>query len=173
MPDDLREIIREAFYVDGGWRDIYILDTDIQDWQQLLTFLHSSIYSMEFFFDGQPTPLPEQVASVFELRNEHNTILHVDSEHLKLTSFFFTAEQIEFDLDPRDFQGERAEVQIARLLDFVRTVGRLLCKAVILTPENNELDPLFRFSPETGEEQWFLEPIKRGYEHALWLQQRD
>ena len=58
--------------------------------------------------------------------------LRIDREHLALNSHFFTRKEIEFDLDPHDFQNDQ---QVSRLLDFIRVIGRLLNKPVILTPE--------------------------------------
>jgi hypothetical protein len=178
MKDDPLVNYKKAFYDDGSFRDIYIFGTDERDWQKLLAFLRSSTYTIEFSVDDQPTPLPEQVETIFTLRDDHSTILHIDKEHLSLTSFFFTSEEIEFDLDPRDFQGEVAGEQIARLLDFIRTVGRLLGKAVILTleggslPEGGSLAPLFRFDPGANEEKWYSENIEREYQWAMWSKER-
>src|SRR5258708_40353561 len=103
MKDDPLVSYKKAFYVNGSFRDIYIFGTDEQDWQRLLTFLRSSPYSIEFSVDEQPTPLPERVETIFTLREDHSTVLHVDKEQLALNCFFFTSEEIDFDLDPRDF----------------------------------------------------------------------
>ena len=106
-------------------------------------------------------PLPEQVETIFALSYERITELCIDREHLVLNCFFFTDEEIEFDLDPHDYPSDEfGEQQIARLLDFMRIIGKLLNKAIVLTPENCSSLPLFRFDPETNEEKWFLETIK-------------
>jgi hypothetical protein len=167
MTDDPFVSYKDAFYIDGSLRDIYVLGTDEQDWQKLLTFLRTGPYSIEFTFDGQPISLPEQVETIFALRSEHGIELHIDKEHLVLNCFFFTDEEIEFDLDPHDYPADEfGEQQIARLLDLMRTIGKLLNKAVILTPENCSRQPLFRFDPETNEEKWFLDNIE---ERKQWL----
>ncbi len=49
--------------------------------------------------------------------------------------------------------------QVARLLNFIRTIGQVLHKVIILTPESAADFPLFRYDPSTKEEQWFLEHI--------------
>jgi hypothetical protein len=41
MTDDPFVNAKKAFYVDGTYRDIYVFETDEQDWQKLLTFLRS------------------------------------------------------------------------------------------------------------------------------------
>jgi hypothetical protein len=61
-------------------------------------------------------------------------------------------------LEPDHFQDETTgSEQIARLHDFTRTIGHLLNKVIILTPQALTQFPLFRFDPKTGEEHWFLE----------------
>ena len=61
MNDDPFVNSKKAFYVDGSYRDIYVFETDEQDWQRLLTFLRSGPYSIEFSVDEQRMPLPERV----------------------------------------------------------------------------------------------------------------
>jgi len=46
------------------------------------------------------------------------------------------------------------------LLNFIRTIGQVLNKVIILTPEVSPDFPLFRYDPSTKEEHWFLEHIK-------------
>ena len=87
--------------------------------------------------------------------------------------FFFTREEIDFDLDPRNFQGNTAHQQISRLLDFLRTVGQLLNKTIILTSEGGSSMPLFRFDPETDTETWFWDQINMEYQRAQWTTSRD
>lgn len=155
MNDSPRQYQR-AFYVDGSLRDIYVHGTTVQDWQKLLTFLRSSAYSLELIGGGQQGPIPEQVEDIFLFAHTDGVTLRMDTAHLALNCHFYTSQEIEFDLDPRDMSSEQ---QIARLLDFLRTIGRLLHKAVVLTPENASWVPLFRFDPTTDEEQWFVDDI--------------
>jgi hypothetical protein len=167
MNDDPLVNYKKAFYVNGSFRDVYVCEPNEQDWQKLLTFLRSGPYPIEFSVDEQRMPLPERIETIFTLRNDHSTVLHVDQGRLALNCFFFTSEEIDFDLDPRDFQGDTASQQISRLLEFLRTIGRLLNKAVVLTPEGDRSFKLFRFDPETDEEKWFQENID---ERHRWVQ---
>lgn len=147
-------IYREVFYVDGTLRDIYVRGTSEHDWQTLLDFLRAIPYPLEFLVGGQNQPLPEQVADFFDLGRREGVILRIDPDHLGINCHFFMPQEIEFDLDPKDFQQEQ---HVSRLLDFIHVIGRLLNKAVVLTPENRAEFPLFSFDPETNEETWFLE----------------
>lgn len=145
---------KNAFYIDGSLRDIYVLGTGEQDWQKLLIFLHTGIYSIRYTIAGEQSPLPERVADLFSLIHTHGGMLHVDEEHLDLHCYFYTYEEIEFDSDPRNINNEQ---QIFRLLDFMRMVGTALNKEIVLTPENMPRRPLFRFNSTTGDEEWYLD----------------
>lgn len=147
---------KAAFYIDGSLRDIYVLETDEQDWQKLLTFLRTSSYSVRFITAGKDQSLPDQIRDIFAMIHTHGGMLQVDAEHLKLHCYFYTYEEIEFDIDPRDMNNEQ---QVARLLDFMRVIATTLNKEIILAPENMPERPLFRFNPTTGDEDWYLDTL--------------
>lgn len=42
---------KAVFEQDGSWRDIYILNTTVDDWQRLLDFLHFYTYPTEFYIE--------------------------------------------------------------------------------------------------------------------------
>lgn len=154
--EDFQQNYKKAFYVDGSLRDIYVHGTTEQDWQRLLTFLLSSSYHLEFMVDEQQRQIPAQVEDIFVLTHDYGVTLSVDETQLALHCHFFTTKEIEFDLDPRNMNNEQ---RISRLLDFIHTIGRLLNKEVVLTPENASWVPLFRFDPRTAQEEWYLEDI--------------
>ena len=155
----LIDIYRDVLHRDDRLRDISLQGTSEQDWQTLLDFLRTSTYSVEFTLGGNPQPLPEQVADIFALDNkEDEPSLSIDREHLKINCHFFTRDEIEFDIDPYDYETDE---QVSRLLEFIRTIGRLLHKTIILTPEEKHDFAYFRFDPETNEEIWFPEEYYR------------
>jgi len=96
-------IYRDIFYRDGSLRDIYVRGTGEQDWQTLLDFLRASSYPLELLVGGEYQPLPEQVADLFDLEGEVGVTLHIDRKHLEINCHFFVREEIEFDLNPKDF----------------------------------------------------------------------
>lgn len=147
-------------------RELYVLDTDEQDWVPFLRYLHASPYSVEFLVDGERSLLPEQVDELFALAEDdqgrviRNLTLCIDREHLKVLCNPFR-EGIEFYFPASAFAIETTlGEQVARLLTFIRTMGQVLHKGIILTPESGADFPLFRYDPNTKEEQWFLEHIE-------------
>lgn len=153
MSDTLSERLNKAFYVDGSLRDIYVLGATQEDWQKLLMFLHTGLYTVTFIVAGEPQPLPTRIEEVFSLIHSYGGMLRIDEDHLALYCYCYTYDEIEFDLDPRTITSEE---QISRLLDFIRAIGTLLNKPAILSPENASWVALFRFDPVVRSEEWFL-----------------
>jgi hypothetical protein len=133
--------MKEAFAWHGAWNDIYVLDTDAHDWDRLLGAITSSDYSPTYSVEGEPAVLPGSFDEAA-----------IGSAHLVLTltngvtidCYFFTDDEIEFSLDPREVRGPQ-EFEV--LLSFIAHVGRTVGKKVRLTPENSSHLPFVEFDP--------------------------
>jgi len=101
--NETSRIIHDVFYIDGSLRDIYVVGTSEQDWQALLTYLRVSPYPLEYLLDDEVRPLPELAVDILSIRDEHSPLLRIDQQRLGLNCHFFIPEEIEFDLDPKDF----------------------------------------------------------------------
>lgn len=137
---------RDVFKPDGfgSLQDIYVLNTDARDWQRVIDHVRGGGLPHSFHVDGQPRPLPTAVGDVFRLREDAVTGLAVDLDGVLVRCHFFDESEIEFDLDPRDVvRSEQAD----RVLGFVQELADLLCKPVLLTPENDPDHPLVRREP--------------------------
>jgi hypothetical protein len=134
---------KREFSWDGSWRDIYVLNTKIDDWQDFINLLRNS----EFPVDGLPDDLPS-IFSDAEIR----PLLTINVGGVTLNCHFFRTEEIELDLDPR----EVTEVEKANeLFRFMEAIGCALRKPVRMTPENLKDRPIFEFWPETGKVSYF------------------
>jgi hypothetical protein len=176
MEDDLLRRYKKAFTMNEGEfgheaRGIFVLETDEQDWQTFFPFLHASPYAIEFLVGGEQRPLPERIEDFFALIQEQESspvshiedppVIHIDKEHLAVGCYCSAERGIEFDISVKGFQDEATlREQLARFLDFIRTIGRILNKVIILAPEVSPYFHLFHFDPGTGEEHWFLEHIE-------------
>jgi hypothetical protein len=141
-------IYDNIWHWDGSLRDIYVLEVTVSDWQRVLDWLHTTPYPIEFYLDRQPAPLPHDVSTVFEQRDETGAFLQIDVEGVILHCHFFWHKEVEFDLDPRQVDSKQKEQGIT---GFMRALGRLLDKEVVLTPENLETNPFLRYVP--GQDQ--------------------
>ncbi len=139
---------KALFAWDGRWRDLYVLDTTLAEWQQFMQFLASSPYHWAFFVDDQPQALPQDVAWAFQHRDAQRMLLTVDVHGIVLHCHFFWDGEIELDLDPRAVHNEQT---LRHLLEFMTALGTALHKHVRLTDENAPDTILFRFDAERGQ----------------------
>ena len=136
--------VRQDFESDGSLRDIYVLETRTSDWQRLLDHLRSSGRALRFSVDGLEQPLPTSASAVLALRAQSSPVLNLDVQGIDLACHFFTDTEIEFDLLP---QQVRDEATLSAVLGFMTEIGSLLGKTVILTPENWQKSPIFKYDP--------------------------
>lgn len=133
--------MKEAFDWDGSWRDICALDTDSRDWDQLLRAIKSSDYSPTYSVEGEPAVLPK---SFDEAATGGAHLVLTLTDGFTIDCHFFTDDEIEFSLDPREVRGPQ---EFEALLSFIAHVGRTVGKKVRLTPENGSHLPLVEFDP--------------------------
>jgi hypothetical protein len=139
-----------VFEWDGGLRDLYVLNTTIEDWQAAIDFLRSSAYPLSFWLNDKAVPLPENVGSVFANRSQIDVLLSIDISGMIINCHFFTEQELELDLDPREVNSEE---QLNSLFRFMKALGQYLRKGVILTHENSPHLVLLRSSPNGDEIQ--------------------
>jgi len=175
MEVDLLRRYKKAFTLNEGEvgdeaRGIFVLETNEQDWQAFFPFLHANPYDLEFLVRGKQMPFPERIEDYFAVIQKHNNspvshiedspVILIDKKHLAIGCFCTAEMGIAFTISVKGFQDETTlGEQLARFLDFIHTIGRVLNKVIILAPEVSPYFHLFRFDPRTGEEHWFLEHI--------------
>jgi hypothetical protein len=99
--------------------------------------------------------MPESVAEAFSVRGTASPLLTIVVDVAHLHGHFFSPDEIEFDLDPREVTGLG---QAKALADFMRLLGEITAKTVILTAENSQEHVLARYSPGDGEVAWNTPP---------------
>ena len=139
------EAARDIFEWDGSWRDIYVFETTVQDWDSLLRALAGSSFDVEFTRGGKRDSLPRSLAEHFSAGAERPLLmLTVVADGVRLNAHMFCDDEIEFDFDPREIStGERFEA----LVGFMNFTADALTKAVALTPENSPQCPLLVAHP--------------------------
>ena len=132
------------FAWDGGLRDIYVLGADTDDWRKLLDEIRETYSPVEFTVDGEAAAMPRGVAQLFEKRSEAGLLLRFRVGGIDLRCHFFDPCEIEFDLDPRSVDWTDS---FEALTGFIRLLGDLSGKTVVLTPENMKEAPILRYAP--------------------------
>ena len=138
------ETVAEEFVFDGSWRDIYMLDTDIDAWQRVLDQLRRTEYDLVYRRGGDVCELPRSAPDAFPVEGMADRYLSVKFADVLANCHFFTREEIEFDIDPREVNGQR---QLDALLTFMRLLCDATDREVTLTPENSPEIVIFRALP--------------------------
>jgi hypothetical protein len=138
------EAQQRLFEWDGSWRDLYVLDTQVRDWQRLLDHLRQREEQLTFTIDDIAHPLPPTVEAIFAVREHASPFLSIRMDQVQVNCHFFGPGQIEFDIDPREITDPAA---FTLLLNFMADVGAAVEKEVRLTPENGPDHVLLRYNP--------------------------
>ena len=139
---------QDVFPCDGSLRDIYVDGTTEQDWEAFLSFLRAGEYALSYSRDGEAVPVPSSASEALR-DSSHAHLLEIDVSGVAVNCHFFTADDIELDLAPKDVATQEA---LDGLLAFMRGTGDHLRKDVTLTEENSPERVLLRYS--VGEGQW-------------------
>lgn len=134
--------IKWIFKPDGTLRDIYVHDVTISDWELLIDFLNLN-YTIRFGEDEAPQIDKEYVIQYLgdEMGNMDCKTLKIDFNGINIHCHFFLSNEIEFDVDPKEFNTIKDFETIER---FMVSVGKILQRQVTLTAENSPEFPLFK-----------------------------
>ena len=127
---------QEIYLWDGSWRDIYIADTTKEDWRKWVDFVNSN-YRIDWF-NGKTNQDEDKVDFniVLEFWNGNDDLratANVFVDHIQINSHFFIDQEIENDIDPREFNSIDDH---NKLIGFMKELSKCLSRQVILTPEN-------------------------------------
>lgn len=141
------ELVSAGFEPDGALRDINIRNTTIADWQAVINVLTTHVPGLEYRMAGEAVDPPTDISRVFRRQtSDVGFELYVPMGMTTLNCHFFTEDEVEFDLDPREMKPEF----FATLVDFFRLLGEATTKPVLLTMENMPEAVIMRFEPATG-----------------------
>ncbi len=135
---------KDDFMWDGSWRDIYITPASIDDWKAIYQFLRNRP-DLEFFMIDGPDKAPEEIDLSFF--SESRPILSFRAGSVSVVFRFFTPDEIECDLDPREVKSQE---NLDSLLGFLGRLGDLTQKRAVLTPENMSDVPIISYEPASG-----------------------
>ena len=150
--DLLWDDVRELFDPDlmGSLPDVCVPRTSVEDWQDLLDLVVASGWRFEYSEGETVLPLPTAAAVLARAPGSQCPALRVWPYSDMLMIFrFFAAEEIDFDIDLREIQGQE---RLDQLCAFLRSVGRHLGKPVLMGGEggNPAKHPVLGFAIETG-----------------------
>ncbi len=125
------------FDFDGSWRDVYVLGVERHHWALILDALRSSSFGLSFQGGGVEATFPISLDGFFS--GDSSVLLLVDIGGPLMACHFFSPDEIEFDLDPREFSEQR---HLDGLIRFMRLLASACQRPAILTPENLQEAPI-------------------------------
>ena len=137
-------LLETVFYPDGTLRDIYMFNTDIDDWQRLLEYLISE-FEVKLYIDGNQEQYEQLTAKeIFKSKKDRSIYISIDINNISICCHFFSIEEIELDVSPNGITDiEKAN----KLLTLLQNISNKLNKDVHITPENTPEESLFIIRP--------------------------
>ena len=130
---------------EGGLRDVYVFETNVEDWQRALDLVRAQ-WPFTYSEDGSPKTMPADVPTIFQAREQRAVRLQIHAAPaIHINCHFFLPEEIEFDLDPREVNSQ-ADFDI--VCEFIGLIGTTLQKAVSVCWEG-DTEALMRYEPRT------------------------
>ncbi|GAA1987808.1 hypothetical protein [Kitasatospora viridis] len=129
---------------DGGCLpDVFVEGTTVADWQALLDLVGEQGWAFEYAEGDAVLPLPRAEAVLSRPADAECPSLRVWPDPGVCAIFrFLGEEEIDFDLDLRELQGQQ---RLDVLCGFLAAIGRRLGRSVPLFPEGGGTQPLLGF----------------------------
>lgn len=146
MPDLLWNDVQCFFDPDvrGSLPDVSVPHASMEDWQSVLDLVAASGWPWQYSEGGAVRPMPR--AEVVLSRPLGAECRVWPSTDVLVIFRFYASEEVDFDVDLRELQGqERLDV----LCGFLVAVGRRLGKPVVMTAEGDAEHPVLGFDVET------------------------
>ncbi|UWP91202.1 hypothetical protein K3X13_08845 [Aliiroseovarius crassostreae] len=126
------------FHPDGSLRDIYVFNTNEDDWDKLLAFAKEE--GAVFIVDGDRRPMPDHISMVNFGASAQ--IVAFRRGALDINCHFFTLDEIEMDIDPKQVSDQSG---FDCVLSFLRDLGRALNRNAVLTEESSPQSVWFSY----------------------------
>jgi hypothetical protein len=142
---------RADFERDGSLRDIYVLDTSLEDWDRVLDLVTREAPGARLVHaeTGALARLDSRdVGALFREEQPYRLVFSVGG--VELCCHFFSKREVEFDFSPDGLD----EMKMRGLLRFMARLGEVTGKRVVLTPENVPALPIYVYDPATGRVSW-------------------
>lgn len=133
--------VQQGFKPDGALRDVYIAPASAALWNEFIEWVSRAGYRSEFWHGQSKKALPQNFQEIRLLQQTDRTTLKLFlSGGAQITCHFFTDDEIELDIDPREIQDQEA---FTNLLNFLKGITKTLSRSARVTYENSPEDELF------------------------------
>lgn len=146
------ERISWIFRGDGGFRDLYVQDVSISDWEILIDLLNSK-YTLKYGLSGgsnTSTQIDKSYIIQYLIKGggqSENQTLTIILNDININCHFFFPDEIEFDIDPSEINSVE---DYCKIEEFMISVSETLKNQVTLTFENDPTIPLIKIDVTRG-----------------------
>jgi len=135
---DFQELKDKIYYSDGSLRDIYILQTNMEDNKKWVDFVNEH-YIVKWFnglTQSDETKIDFEVVKGY-LKRDHDLGLSasVFLDKIQINNHFFIETEIENDISPKEINSLQDH---ERVIGYMISLSKALDKQIILTPENEQ-----------------------------------
>lgn len=155
------ESVRRDFSFDGSWRDVCVREAGLDMWRAGIEALRAAGFVGRYQVGDTRADFPADVAAAFGSESGATFIVHAGT--VELRCHFFTLDEIEFDLDPRDIKGQ---CELDALLHFMRVLAAEARADVFLTAENGHDRGYIRVTPAGECEHLTATPVAKSADSA-------
>ena len=131
------QLKNKVYAWDGGWLDIYVHGTSAQDWEKWTQLVNQN-FKIDWY-NGKTEKDESKIdfSVIQDYWGGNNDLcstakVFID-DNIQVNAHFFDDEQIENDIDPREFKSIDDH---NKLIEFLRELSNKLGKEVSVTPEN-------------------------------------
>jgi len=153
-----KDLKNKIYYWDGSWRDIYVLQTNRDDWKLWVKYVNKNC-RIDWFngkADRDENQIDLDVLEEFWSGNHDLcSTAKVFVDKIQINSHFFDDTEMENDIDPRKFNSIDDHY---KLIKYMSGLSTLLDKEVILTPENEHETILFKVNKDIIEFSENIDP---------------
>lgn len=131
--DELKD---QIYYWDGSWRDLYILNTNKEDWIKWIKYVNQ--HYIVNWYNGK-TGIEENqinydvIKEYFDREHDLCSTAKIFIDKIQINCHFFSESEIENDIDPREINSLKDHEHV---LKYMTDLSTILNKEVILTPES-------------------------------------
>jgi len=142
--DDVKDLLDPE--VHGVLPDVRVSGATMADWQAVIDLPRSKGWAYEYEEGGRILRMPARVEDIFDRIPDLVPLVRVwPYPDLLAILRFYTADEVTFDVDLRELQGQQ---QIDKLCALLRAVGRRLRKKVAMYPEGFDVQPDLSYLPD-------------------------
>ncbi|MFM9558452.1 MULTISPECIES: hypothetical protein [Streptomyces] len=146
-PDLVWDEVKESFDPElmGALPDLHVPDTSTDHWQALLDLVEERGWKHEYIEGTTPLAVPSAAHVLARPHDAECPQLRVwPTENMLAIFRFLSDEEIDFDIDLREVQGQD---RLDAFCGFLHTLGHRLARPVLMCPEGADDHPVLGYDP--------------------------